>query len=276
MSTSADLQIATEAAPQIRSLHRVDLRERHGSRTGFPAHGSFPDGRNTDSPKASEDMQELAHVKKLLTTQEAARQIAQAKVVDVSRQLRQSEGENTRIRGELRKSRDDLALTQLEHTYDLRQVAEREASLWNELADVRGKASVSDDEVSQYKKKLIAVSLVLAVPALLWAATLYGRVSPAQAHVPLPTSASTGTPKPATSDFSAGVGRLNRVLEKLKNEKAEDVLKRVHKANAEHGASVCSFEWNGGEVSLVFGGNPNMGIGASMAQCADAVEKAAR
>jgi hypothetical protein len=54
------------------------------------------------------------------------------------------------------------------------------------------------------------------------------------------------------------------------------VLRRVHLANATRGVSVCSFEWNNGQVSLQFGNQAGVSIGSAMSECADAVEKAAR
>jgi len=70
--------------------------------------------------------------------------------------------------------------------------------------------------------------------------------------------------------------RLEQALDSFKGEKPEQVLQRIHIANAVKGVEVCSFEWNNGQVSMLFGSKEGLDIDKAMSRCADAVEKAAK
>ncbi len=125
------------------------------------------------------------------------------------------------------------------------------------------------------------MSLVIVIPVVWWGASNYWRtaggrdkVKPeivADGFVALPGGAEIA---PA-HDFASDVHRLDEALNRFRRESAEEVLRRVHDANAARGRSVCSFESKGGQLSLLYGDQPGTGLGASVTQCADAVEQAA-
>lgn len=82
--------------------------------------------------------------------------------------------------------------------------------------------------------------------------------------------------KAQAPDFSGSVDRLNDALGQFPNQNPRDVLMRVRKENAARGIDVCSFEWNEGEPSLVYGSRRgHVALDAVMGNCAQAVERAA-
>lgn len=72
------------------------------------------------------------------------------------------------------------------------------------------------------------------------------------------------------ANFSLALGRLNEALEAYPGVEPVEVLRQVYLAG---NASVCSFEWNEGNPSLVFGGKETGSLAQSVARCADAVAR---
>jgi hypothetical protein len=237
-------------------------------------------------------------MRKLLSAQEAARQSAQATVLDVHRELKLSETENNRMRIELKRTQSSLTNIKQGHSIELSQAAARESRLSGELLEVRAVAAKALESVSGYRKKLLVSSMSFVVPVLLWIGVSYYHRTPAAPDSPQTEASVAAAPappirpaKPAASraaspaaspakkvapDFTGSVGRLDQALEKFKGVKPEDVLRGVRLANAARGQSVCSFEWNNGQVSLTFGPKPEADIGTAVSNCADAVERAAK
>ncbi len=125
------------------------------------------------------------------------------------------------------------------------------------------------ERASRNRKKWLAVSLSVVMSVVLWAVLSNRHASGAQAgprdgspvgFVPAvsKTLAPSGDPaQNGTHDFAAGADRLDEALGRFKDESPEHVLRRVHKEGAAQGVAVCSFEWNNGQVSLLFGTQPN-------------------
>ena len=83
--------------------------------------------------------------------------------------------------------------------------------------------------------------------------------------------------KTLSPDFALSIGQLDDALGKLQNERPEDVLNRVHDANAAQGIDVCSFEWHNGEPRLLFGkGKDHVEVDSVLGRCADAVGRMAK
>jgi hypothetical protein len=257
-----------------------DNKNRQASQVKAAAHQqAFATGRGGRQPVERERPQ------KKLTPQERAQQEA----AEARKKLQQAEIESGRVRAELKKLHEQMEAVQAAHAQEIQRASERETGLWNDLSEIRNQASLAAQKASAYKKGLIGVLLLMALPALGWAAYRYGHPTPVQAASPAPHRPTVSTHSEApfatlevvpveteSSDFTEGAGRLNRALEHFRNETAETVLRRIHEENAAHGVSVCAFEWHKGAVSLIFGNQPGMEIGVTMARCAEAVERAAR
>ena len=207
-----------------------------------------------------------------LTRQEIERQRVQAAAAEVQRKIKAAEAEAVRARAELKRSQDELAQAKREHENDLRHAAERESGLFTRLGEVQIQATKLSDEASVYRK-LFAVTLLLAIPAMVWAAANYGRseTKPAASAAPVAPR-----PKAKSPDITIDTQRLEDALDHFSNERPQDVLRRVHAANVSRGVSVCSFEWTRGRASMLFGAAPGMAIGSAIGDCADAVEQAAK
>jgi hypothetical protein len=271
------------------------------NQTQIPANslGEFEDlsttRRKLNAQTASNAALELEHLKKLLSSQEASRQQAQSMAAEAHKQLKLLEHENTRIRGDLKRSQDQLSSAKAEHANELRRAADRESSIRTELIESRGQAAKAIDTASGYRKRGLAISVTLAVvlSSLTWLAMNYwhstdvqgktrdespASASVADASVPdrMPPNPVPPKPDPATPhDFTGSLSRLDSALGAFSGQKPEDVLRRVHLANAAKGISVCSFEWNNGEPSLQFGEKVGTELGSAMTECAEAVEKTA-
>jgi len=281
MPTDTAIPIETEAPV-------VDLTKSARSKDKPEFQNIFTGPRSAKTAAGVHAAQEQAHNKKVAAAQATAKQRAQTSIVEVQKQLSLSEVEIIRMRDELKRAQNELMVTKAEHTHQIRQAAERESGLWDELVEVRGLAVSARAKASGYRKKLLTVLLVLVLPAMVWAAVVYQPVvfakSGAQGKAPeAPVAASSEKPAPAvevakvpTHDFAESLDRLDQALGQFTRDRPEDVLRRVHDMNAAGGVSVCSFEWSNGQVSLVFGAKPGVGIEPAVANCADAVEQAAK
>jgi DNA-binding transcriptional MerR regulator len=230
---------------------------------------------------------ELEHLKKLLSAQDAAKVHAQSVAAHMQKEVRTLESDNARLRAEIKRLQDQVAFAEQEGRVELRRSLDREEVQKKELIELRNVATSALDKVSG-NRKWLTISLALCVPALIIAAVIYSHSGGSSGAADNPTSAEAkddssvvqaATPqpgKPAGHDFAAGLGRLDQALDSFKGEKPEEVLQRVHLRNAAKGITVCSFAWNNGDPTLEFGTKEGLDLNASMARCAEAVEKSAK
>ena len=259
----------------------------------FPADSEKPESgfdpgslrRDMATQAARDASLELDHLRKLLAAQDAAKVHAQSVAANMQKEMRTLESDNSRLRAEIKRLQDQVALAKHDGEVELRQVMNREEALKKELIELRSVANNALDTVSG-SGKWLKVSLALCIPALILGAVLYFHPSGASADsgktggdsvvaesaTPPPASNS----KPSGHDLSAGLTRLDQALDNFKGEKPEDVLKRVQLQNAARGISVCSFSWNNGDPTLQFNTAEGIDLNASMQRCADAVEKSAK
>lgn len=107
-----------------------------------------------------------------------------------------------------------------------------------------------------------------------WAAVFYGNNSGVRDKPVQPIALAETLRQAGEQDFVSAWARLDRALAHHGYQNAQEVLQRVRDQNAVRGASVCNFEWNQGQVSMVYGENAGQPLGRDMSNCADAVEKA--
>ena len=221
---------------------------------------------------------ELDHLKKLLSSQDEGRRQAQRTAAFAHRQLKILETDNGRIRIELQHVRQQLAVTRQEHIVEMCQAADRESQLKDALLAARGEASTALDSKTGRRRKWIAITAIVALPVAMWAATSLRRYGTATAprSQPSETPAFVTSAAEETRDFTGALGRLDDALGNFKGVSPETVLRRVHNEGAAHGVNVCSFEWNGGNISLLFGGGEGGDPPAAVTRCAEAVAKAAK
>lgn len=253
-----------------------DAKNRQASQVKAAAHQqAFATGRGNRGMSA-----ERERPQKKLTPMERAQQEA----AEARRKAQQAELESGRVRAEIKKLQEQMEAVKSAHTQEAQRAADREAGLWSDLNSVREQASLSARRASNYKTTALVMLAVL--PLLVWAAWRYGHPAIVAQAAASPVPSAAEAPPFATlaapladddpSEFTKGAGRLNRALDRFRNEAPETVLRRIHDENAAHGVSVCAFEWHKGEVSLIFGNQPGMEIGVTMTRCAEAVERAAK
>jgi hypothetical protein len=248
---------------------------------GVESRSVFGTRRSDKTPPKLSEAEELAELKKLLRAQGVARQREQENIIEVQRQLTSLETETSRVRGDLKCVQEQLADAKVEHTGALRRATEREAGLRNELVEVHAQATKTREKASAYRR-LAVFCTVLLMPVMSWAAVKYWptlsdgdktRTETARGEV---APVSGGVAKDTPDAFTTDTQRLDQALGYFGNESPEKVLRKVHDENAARGISVCSFETNGGQVSLLFGAKPGTGLSNSMTRCADAVEQAGK
>lgn len=230
---------------------------------------------------------ELEQIKTLLAEKDAARRNAQQTLVVVTRQIKAYEADNNRLRRELGRARDELAVAKHQHHEELRLAGDRESAISAELVQLRHQLSGVTLEApsapSRKKWPVLAVSVAAAVLCLACIAKLSFTRDRASAIANTDSSSdsasSAGSAPPAAAsparDFSGAVGNLDDALGDFQGLNPADVLKMVHRENAARGVSVCSFEWNNGQVSLLFGSGDGNDPQVVVQRCADAVRKAA-
>jgi len=245
---------------------------------------------------------ELARIKKILAGEEAKRKHAQRAAAHAQRQMKMAEADGNRLHGELARTREQLALARDQRANELRLAAERESAVMAELVETRHQASTVRDSASGYRNKWLAISLGISVCALLWMGFHSYVPGALQAVSDSPsegaetatrsgTAAGSGAAaggwwsdrgkaseavavKAGPPDFGDALGNLDEALGRFRGESPQEVLSAVHRENAARGISVCSFEWNGGQVSLMFGGAEKEDPQTAIQRCADAVGKA--
>jgi hypothetical protein len=144
------------------------------------------------------------------------------------------------------------------------------------------KASAGSEAARGSARIWLAIAFCLVVPALIWAAVTYwhppaaGDASVESAVTPpLHRNAASASTGGAPADLTGALSRLDDAFTNFPGVAPERVLQLVHKDGLTRGESVCSFEWNGGNVSLLFGSGAGNDPGSAINRCADAVEKAA-
>ena len=252
--------------------------------------GAFSLRREMSTQAARDAGLELEHLKKLLSAQDAAKVHAQSVAANMQKEMRTLESDNSRLRAEVKRLQDQVAFAEQEGRVELRRSLDREEAQKKELIELRNVASSAIEKASGTRKWL-TISLALCVPALIIAVVIYSHLGSSSASADNSTTAEAkddssvvqaATPKPGNSanpgghDFTAGLARLDQALDNFKGEKPEEVLQRVHLQNAAKGITVCSFAWNNGDPTLEFGTKEGLDLNASMARCAEAVEKSAK
>jgi hypothetical protein len=269
--------ISVQIGPAISAPHQViDLKEKGSAPDKTAYRGIFETGRSPDEPPAEATESELSRLKLLLSAQMTEKQRAQAAVREANRELRLAASENSRVRNELKRAQNALSNAMQEYEIGMNRAATRELALQDELVEARALATTEGDRASKTRRKSLALLLVVVLPAILWVAMTYYHAPSvntgenADSHVASPASANT------PHDVTGAVSRLDHLLGQFRNQKPEEVLRNVRLANAARGISVCSFEWNHGQVSLLFGPRGSADIGTEVSNCADAVAKSSR
>lgn len=229
---------------------------------------------------------ELEKVRKQLDSQVTAGRIARETASNALGQLKSIEFDNQLVRLELERTRGQLGQAQQLHDAVSRQAAEKEASLRNELVAVRHEVALSTRSKAVNRNKLLIPTFLLALAALAWAAVAQwhlldsqgGLLSKAtEAATPAQPETTAGGTSGGAPDLVDAIGRLDRAMDRFGSAaKPEEVLRLVHKQGLAKGVSVCSFAWNGGQVSLVFGGKTTEDLPTAILHCAEAVENTAR
>jgi len=107
-----------------------------------------------------------------------------------------------------------------------------------------------------------------------------GKVSPVSAPVPvapaetfsLPGVKQAGSPAPDPG-LAGGMDRLNGALDNFPGRRPEDILREIHRKAAKTDPSLCAFNWNNGQPSIVYGGGGKLSLSATVDRCAAAIEK---
>ncbi len=254
-------------------------------------------GDATDSfPERARLEDELQRVRRQLDSQINATRIARETASNAIGQLKSVEFDTQRTRLELDRTRTQLTQVQQFHEETVRHAEARERTIRNDL-DVARQEVVQSQKVVGNKKKFVVLPMVVAGFALCWAAIVQWKVldsegglrnrdngpAPSESTIrpaaPQVTSVSS-TLRPSSTlstggaaDLTDSLARLDRAMDRFGSSDPESVLRLVHTQNLARGLSVCSFAWNGGQVSLVFGGKEDPST--AITHCADAVESAA-
>jgi hypothetical protein len=241
--------------------------------------------------------QELDLLKALSDEQEARNRRAQNITANLHRQFQLAEAENSRIRSELEEARAELTVAQQGGLHEIQLASTREARVREELVAARSSATSAIENLTRRSKKWQGISAALGTTAVLLAGAVFWQWHAPSGNVRTVESRdqhladsrpnnkpAAETPQPANAsakidshDFTDAMVLLDRALGHFRGNNPEDVIRRIRNENAAKGISVCSFEWNAGEPSLLFGtGERNLGLDAVIAHCADAIEKAAQ
>ncbi len=107
-----------------------------------------------------------------------------------------------------------------------------------------------------------------------------GKVSPVSTPVltapsetfSLPGVTPAGNPAPDPG-LAGGMDRLNGALDNFPGRRPEDILREIHRKAAKTDPSLCAFNWNNGQPSIVYGGGSKLSLSATVDRCAAAIEK---
>jgi hypothetical protein len=73
--------------------------------------------------------------------------------------------------------------------------------------------------------------------------------------------------------LAVGMDRLNGALDAFPSRRPEDILREIHRKAAKTDPSLCAFDWNNGQPSIVYGGGGKLSLSATVDKCAAAIEK---
>lgn len=232
--------------------------------------------------------QDLEQLNALLNRQAVRPRREQRITANLHRQFQMAEADKGRIRSELRTAREKLALAQQDHNLEMRLAEQRETGLRYELAGACYDASVTLESMARSRGMWLRICATIAAGAAFWVTMLYWQLNDfrsdrryqAAAAVergPPAVAVAIAPPTAAANDFTGAITELDDALGSFRGNRAEDVLRRVHNESAAQGVPVCSFEWNNGQPSLLYGskkGDPALATAVSL--CAQAVKKAAQ
>lgn len=227
-----------------------------------------------------------------LTRQQASEKRAELAAAELRRKCQESDVENVRLRSELRQTREGVTTAQRQHEGEIQQASQRESGLDVELASARDELSAALESAIRSRRNWMGFAATIVISSAFLITTLYGQLHKIQserasgvikpavavsAPVAMPRIVATRLqPTTAMHDFTAALARLDQALSKFGSNNPELVLQRVHQQNAAHGASVCSFEWNNGQPSLMLGTDDSMKLETALGLCAEAVDRSAR
>ncbi len=241
--------------------------------------------------------QELDQLRALSDEQEARNRRAQSITANLHRQFQLTEAENGRIHSELEDLRAELAAALQGGHHEIEAASARETRAREELAAARTSATSAIENLARRVRTWQGISAALGVTTMFLAGAFFWqwRASPGDARtvesrtadvhsveshpITRPTAEMPASPSAKTDlhDFTDAMVQLDRALGHFRGNQPEDVIRRIRNENAAKGVSVCSFEWNDGEPSLLFGsGERNLGLDTVIAHCADAIDKAAQ
>ena len=164
------IQIETEAVIAAQIIESKGIPGKHREITSQRFSESL---RKATVTKARNASLETSHAEKRPSPQEAARLRAQATAAENTKKLKLMEAESTRVRIELKRAQDELALAKQEHTILVGKAAEREGGLWNDLAEARSQTTIALEKASRTRKKWLALSLSAVITIVLWAVMSY-------------------------------------------------------------------------------------------------------
>ncbi len=284
MRAASGLEVASERPPDT----SPDFADRE---SGLEMEAFSRLRRERNGQAAENARLEVEQLKRLLAEQEAARKSAHATAVTAQQQVKLHEADSQRLLVELQRTREQLSNVKRALPA---AVAIRRVQYVPVATGVSG-------------KKWFAAALVFVTVCTLAAAGLRKLNSPAarddtapQAdsepapvapiatssprqlteqptmlqHPSAPLSRLTGSA--GTQDFSEALGNLDDALGNFKGANPDDVLRKVHKENATQGVSVCSFAWNGGQISLLYGSKEGRNPEDAILRCAEAVKRSAK
>jgi hypothetical protein len=250
--------------------------------------------------------QELESLNALLNEQETRMRRAQRIAANLHRQFQLADADNSRIRSELHSARDELAAAVQAHNVEIGLAAQRASNLSDELVETRYRAVTAVESAARQRRIWLGICAAAVAVAVFWVVILYWQLrqiriqsgpegktvasvtkttapvlpdlnSAHEASQPPPAAQAGGLGRGNTRDFSGALARLDRALGLFRGNNPEDVLRHIRKVNAASGISVCSFEWNDGQPSLLFGKTGDeLDLETALDHCAEAVEKAAQ
>ncbi len=267
----SELSLRLEEAKEINAELRSQLQTSHSAEPPAPA--VVPD----QTPKAAAGSADVA---KLQAEWRRAMQ-------SLEREHLQRKMELVLVRGQLHQTR-----RQLEQEYNARQ---KEAARYSANAAVFATELAEAVETSSHRSQwriritraliaaIMVTAAVLTVALTIW--TLWTRVSSGPCVAAQMEQIGVGgsiraSPRAGTQarqapapGVSGGMNRLNGALAAFPYRRPEEILGEVHRKAGRFDPSVCAFEWNNGQPSLVYGGPGQLTLAATIEKCAGEVEK---
>jgi hypothetical protein len=81
------------------------------------------------------------------------------------------------------------------------------------------------------------------------------------------------TSQASEPNLAGGMDRLNGALAAFPNRRPEEILREIHRKAAKTDPSLCAFDWNNGQPSIVYGAGGTLSLSATIDKCAAAIEK---